>query len=85
MKKLQALKARAAGLYHNTNARIAVALVPLTASTGAYAQGSSWDAFFDEVDFSGVSAKVIAGGLLIIGIAIAFKGPDLAKRLVRKA
>lgn len=82
----QTLKARLSNLYHNTNARIAVALVPLTMSSMAHAQsGSSWDAFFDEVDFSGVSAKVIAGGLLIIGIAIAFKGPDLAKRLVRKA
>ncbi|WPG38744.1 hypothetical protein [Variovorax sp. EBFNA2] len=51
----------------------------------AFAQTSPWDAFFDAVDFSGVSAKVIAGGLLIVGIAVAYKGPDLAKRLVRKA
>jgi len=45
---------------------------------------SEWDAFIDAVDLSGISAKVVAAGLLIIGVAIAFKGPDLAKRIVRK-
>ena len=49
----------------------------------AHAAGE-WDAFIDAVDLSGISAKVIAAGLLVIAIAIAFKGPDLAKRIVRK-
>jgi hypothetical protein len=43
-----------------------------------------WDAFLDAVDLSGLSPKVVASGLLIIAIAIAYKGPDLAKRIVRK-
>lgn len=38
----------------------------------------------DAVSLDGISAKVIAMGLLIVGIALAFKGPDLAKRIVRK-
>ena len=42
-----------------------------------------WDAFIDAVDLSGIAAKVIAAGLLIIGVAIAYKGPGLAKRIVR--
>lgn len=46
--------------------------------------GTSFDAFIDEVDLSGLAVKVIAAGLLIIGIAIAFKGADLGKRVVRK-
>lgn len=50
----------------------------------APAHAAGWDDFFDAVDLSGVTAKVIAAGLLIIGIAVAFKGPDLAKRIVRK-
>lgn len=49
----------------------------------AHAAGD-WDAFIDAVDLSGISAKVIAAGLLIIGVAIAFKGPTLAKRIVRQ-
>jgi len=53
-------------------------------STMASASTGPWDAFFDEVDLSGVSAKVIAAGLLIIGIAMAFRGPVLAKRVVNK-
>ncbi|WP_454914289.1 hypothetical protein [Variovorax gossypii] len=63
-------------------------LIPASMLIGsrAFAAGeSSWDQFFDAADFSGVATKVIAGGLLIVGIAVAFKGPDLAKRLVRKA
>lgn len=65
----------------------AVALATVAAmSSPAFAQGTSnWDQFFDAVDFTGVSAKVIVGGLAIVAIAIAFKGPDLAKRLVKKA
>ena len=54
-------------------------------SSPAMAQASNWDAFFDAVDFTGVSAKVIVGGVAIVAIAIAYKGPDLAKRLVKKA
>lgn len=38
----------------------------------------------DAVSLDGISAKVVAMGLLIVGIALAFKGPDLAKRIVRK-
>lgn len=49
----------------------------------AFAAGE-FDAFIDAVDLTGVATKVIAAGLLIVAIAIAFKGPDLAKRLVRK-
>ena len=38
----------------------------------------------DAVSLGGISAKVVAAGLLIVGIALAFKAPDLAKRVVRK-
>lgn len=56
----------------------------LAAPSFAQTSGSGWDAFFDAVDLSGVSAKVVAAGLLIVGIAVAFKGSDLGKRVVRK-
>lgn len=38
----------------------------------------------DSVDLTGVAVKVGAVVLLIIGVALAFKGGDLGKRVVRK-
>lgn len=43
------------------------------------------DAILAGVDLSGVGTWVGATGLLIVAIAMAFKGIDLAKRGVRKA
>lgn len=40
---------------------------------------------FAAVDLSTVATWVAATGVLIVGIAMAFKGVDLAKRGVRKA
>lgn len=37
------------------------------------------------VDLTGISTWVVASGVLIIGIAMAFKGIDLGKRGVKKA
>ena len=48
------------------------------------AHAAGFDDFIDEVDLTGLSVKVIAAGLLVVGIAIAFKGSDLGKRIVRK-
>jgi hypothetical protein len=36
------------------------------------------------VDLSGVSTKVGAAALLIVGIALVFKGPAIAKRVISK-
>lgn len=40
---------------------------------------------FAAVDLTSVAAFAIATGVLVIGIAMAFKGTDLGKRAVRKA
>lgn len=40
---------------------------------------------FAAVDLSGVATFVTAAGVLIIGIAMAFKGITLGKRAVNKA
>lgn len=39
---------------------------------------------FAAVDLGSVAAFVAATGVIIIGIAMAFKGTDLGKRAVRK-
>jgi hypothetical protein len=46
---------------------------------------SKMDAIFAAVDFSTVATFVGAAGVLIIGIALAFKGIGLGKRAVNKA
>lgn len=38
----------------------------------------------DSVDLSGLVTKIAAAGLVIVAIALAFKGPALAKRVVSK-
>lgn len=43
------------------------------------------EAIFAAVDFSTVATFVSAAGVLIIGIAMAFKGISLGKRAVSKA
>ena len=48
------------------------------------ADPSVLDQFIDAISLNTVSAKVIAAGLIIITIALAFKGPDIAKRVIRK-
>lgn len=65
-------------------AKIAAAstLGAFTLMQSAHAAG--FDDFIDAVDLTGLSAKVVAAGLLVVGIAIAFKGSDLGKRVVRK-
>lgn len=40
---------------------------------------------FAAVDLSAVTAFVVATGVLVIGITMAFKGIDLGKRGVKKA
>lgn len=42
-------------------------------------------AIFAAVDLSTVAAFVAATGVLVVGIAMAFKGIDLSKRGVKKA
>lgn len=65
-------------------AKIAAAGAALTLSTGAFAQSTGIDSILDAVSLSGIETKVVASCLLIVGIALVFKGPDLAKRIIRK-
>ncbi|WP_297574471.1 hypothetical protein [uncultured Deefgea sp.] len=53
-------------------------------ATPAFAAGGIGD-IFAAVDLTTVAAFVIATGVLIVGVAMAFKGIDLSKRAVRKA
>ncbi len=38
----------------------------------------------EAIGLDGTTASVIAAGLIIVGIALAMKGPDVAKRVIRK-
>lgn len=40
---------------------------------------------FTAVDLTGITAFVTAAGVLVVGVALAFKGITLAKRTISKA
>lgn len=66
-------------------AKIGAAALASGAFIAAHAQTSTpLDTLFDAVDLSSVTTKVVAMGVLIIGIAVAFKGIGLSKRGVNK-
>lgn len=65
-------------------AKVAAAGAALTLSTGAFAQSTGIDAVLDAVGLSSLEAKVLASCLTIVALALVFKGPDLAKRIIRK-
>lgn len=69
----------------DTYAKVAAVLVLALAGVSAHAQAATGiDAMLDAVDLSGIATKVGAAGLVIVGIALVFKGPALAKRIISK-
>lgn len=56
------------------------------ASSGAFAQtaGNPIVTVLDAVGLTGVSASIAALALVIVAIALTMKGPDVAKRIIRK-
>jgi len=67
----------------NLLALATVAVVSGVANAQA-AGGSGIDATLDAVDLSGIATKVAAAALVIVAIALAFKGAPLAKRIISK-
>lgn len=51
---------------------------------GASAHADPITDLFAAIDLTTVAAAVLAVGLLVVGIAMSFKGIDLSKRAVRK-
>jgi len=74
---------RAYSATQNAYARAGVAASLALASVAAHAV-SPLDPILDAVDLSGIAVKVGAAALVIVGIALVFKGPALAKRIISK-
>ena len=56
-----------------------------TASVGAFAQATNpIVTLINGVDLSTVAAAVLAVAVIVVAIALTFKGPDVAKRVIRK-
>ncbi|WP_418132683.1 hypothetical protein ABL849_22830 [Variovorax sp. 375MFSha3.1] len=57
-----------------------------TASVGAFAQTSENPivTVLNSVSLAGVAAAIAALALIIVAIALTMKGPDVAKRMIRK-
>ena len=64
--------------------KLVAGVLVATASVQAFAVDTGIDAMLDAVDLSSIATKVGAAGLLIVGIALVFKGPALAKRIISK-
>ncbi len=57
----------------------------LTLSAGAFAQSvSPIDTILDAVSLDGLATKLTALAIVVVGIALVFKGPALAKRIISK-
>ena len=50
----------------------------------ANAAGSGLDTILAAVDITTVSASVVALAVLLVGIQLVFKGPDISKRVITK-
>lgn len=68
--------------FKNQGAKLATAAALVAATASAHANPIV--TMIEGVDLAGVSTAVVAAGVLIVGIALAFKAPDVAKRAVRK-
>ena len=55
-----------------------LAMVSTSHAAGAF------DDILDAVDLSGIAIKIGALAVVVVTIALVFKGPDLAKRIIRK-
>lgn len=56
-----------------------------TASVGAFAQETNpIVTVLNSVSLAGVAAAIAALALIIVAIALTMKGPDVAKRIIRK-
>jgi hypothetical protein len=65
--------------------RRAAVLGALATATAAQAQATDpFTAVFAGVNLGTIVALVIAAALVIVSIALAMKGPDVAKRVIRK-
>jgi len=66
-------------------AKVAAVATGLALSGAAMAQTAGpFDAIFDAIDLAGITTKVVAAAIVVVGIALAFKGPDIGKRVIRK-
>jgi hypothetical protein len=65
-------------------AAAAVTIGAVAVLTSPMAQAAGVDGLFDEIDLSGVTSKVVAAAVLIVGIAFAIQGPAIVKRLISK-
>lgn len=69
----------------NLRSKLAGLVAGMGAAPLAFAQSSPIEDIFAAVSFGTVTTAVVAAGVAVIGIRLAYKGIDLAKRAVGKA
>lgn len=70
----------------NTTRTLAVLAASAIAAASAHAAAGDNPLLdvLNSVDVTGIAAAVLVLALAVVGIALAFKGPDLGKRVIRK-
>ena len=63
---------------------VKAAAFPLLALGAVQAHAAPVDDILNAVDLSGILTVVTALSIVIVGIALAFKGPTLAKRIITR-
>lgn len=76
--------ARASEFVKLNAAKFGAGVTAMTVAAASHAQSTGINEVLDAVDLSGISAKVGAAALVIVAIALVFKGPTLAKRIISK-
>lgn len=65
--------------------KVSLGALVLATSLAARAEGEDpITQMMDAISLTGISTKVVALGLVIVAIALAFKGPTLAKRIINR-
>lgn len=74
---------KAKKLASKVNAKVAVGALLIASASPAYAEGT--DDLWAAIDLTGITVKVIAAGVIVLGMTMAFKSVRLGKRTINLA
>jgi hypothetical protein len=81
-KKALAVKQKTSDLVSQAWAKAAVAT--LLATAGASAHAGPFDDIMDAIDLGSVATKIVAMGVIVVGVYLAMQGISVAKRVISK-
>lgn len=66
--------------------RVGAGLAVMALASPAFAQESTpaWQTLFNAIGIEGLAAAIVVLLLIVVAVAMSFKGSDLSKRVIRK-